>query len=409
MVWTILSQLPQPELIWKNAPPRWGIFLLVLAALVFVFVIYRRESKSLSLPARVFLGSLRLALLIALLLVYMNPVYETKASRYRKSAVVVLVDESLSMTLQDHYSKEQALRLWKVMGYIDKEGKISKPLPPKIERIAIVNRLLDLKRGKLLPGLKKRNDIEVYAFSSDLYPNIQPGKTRPQGQRTRIGDILQTLLDQPRDRRIAAIVMLTDGQSNSDELAPLEAGKLVGDLQIPMYTVGVGSPKKPKDVALLRLRAREKVLVGDKVTFHLELVQQGYREKKNVAVVLEDITRWVRTSGDGFRKRMIASQKLPLDRAGHVLGTQAIQLGKPGTVQHMRFIHIFKNDGVYFVRVKVRRQEGEETLRNNQLLLRVEVRDDRLRVLYIEGLPLYQGLAGSRRQDDGQPLSDDGR
>ncbi len=385
-----LAQIPQAELVWKSAPPRWVIFLLVLAALLFVSVIYRREGRSLPRPGRLFLGSLRLLLLLALLLVYMNPAYETKASRFRKSAVIVLVDESLSMTLADAYSKAEMALLWKAMGHIDKDGKILKPAPKKLQRIAIVNRLLDPKFGSLLKELRQRNDIELYAFSDNVYPNIQPGKTRPQGQKTSIGDTLQMLLDQPRDRRIAAVVMLTDGQSNSDTVAPLEVGKTFADLKIPIYTVGVGSPVKPKDIVLLRLRAREKVLVGDKLTFHLELAHQGYGENKSVAVILEDLTAWVKTTGKGFRKRMKAGQVLPLERGGRLLGTRPIRLGRAGKVQHMRFVHIFKTDGVYFVRIKVLRQDGEETIRNNQLLVRVEVRDDRLRVLYIEGPPRWE-------------------
>ena len=62
----------------------------------------------------------------------------------------------------------------------------------------------------------------------------------------------------------AAVVLLSDGQQNGDE-SPPEAARLLGARQIPVYPVGMGSPLRPPDLALIKVDAPESVFFEEQV------------------------------------------------------------------------------------------------------------------------------------------------
>lgn len=399
----LVAQMPDPELIWKSAPPRWGVFLVVMFLGAFVAFVYRRENKTVPWGARLFLGLLRLAALLLMFGIFCEPVYESKVAKHRKNAIVFMVDESLSMAITDRYSQADLAKLRAAIAHVSpgavagsdagSGSSVTRPyvLGESAARIDIVNRLLAADGGQLIEQLTQKNhDVEVYAFSQHLLPNVQPGMTVARGAQTRIGDALSALLDQPHDRRISAIVLLSDGQSNADEVPLDKVTARLAELRIPVFAIGVGSPKKPKDIELLQLRVRDRVLVNDKVNFNTKLVQQGFPPRKVVDLVLEDITAWVKTTGDSQRPQLAPGQEFPITRPGRVLTSHPLALLDPGHEQEHALVHVFDRPGVYFVRVVARPQPGEETVENNQLITRVDVRDDRLRVLYVEGLPRYE-------------------
>lgn len=427
----LIAQAPTPVLVWKSAPPAWGTFLLITGIFLFTSWVYSRENATLSTPMRFLLGSLRLASLILMLLVFFNPVYEVRTDRKRKKAVVVLIDQSLSMAIKDRYTEEQRELLKAAIypelvklpvgdasasasgeassspgatssptspaseeppGEPDGEGaEEPEPLPEQITRMELVNALLDKQRGKLAESLKARGEVEIYAFAKKLIPNVQPGRTVARGPETRIGEALEKVLDGTTDRRIQAVVILSDGQNNAGEVSVSDVGARFAARKIPIFTIGVGSPVRPKDLDLVQLRTREKVLVKDKVSFAVKHLFQGFKKGREAGLVLEDISSWVKTVGQGWQKRMVAGQPLPLDEPrSRVLQTRTVKLLEPGVEKEERFTHIFEAEGVYFIRAKLGPLKGEETLENNQMVVRVEVRDDRLKVLYVDGWPTWE-------------------
>ncbi len=75
---------------------------------------------------------------------------------------------------------------------------------------------------------------------SKLLDEAQVGLT---GQRTAIGDAVvvaaKRLKNSPRESRV--LVLLTDGASNAGVMTPLQAASLAKDLDIRIYTIGVGA------------------------------------------------------------------------------------------------------------------------------------------------------------------------
>ncbi|MGW8256449.1 MAG: hypothetical protein ACWGMZ_03085, partial [Thermoguttaceae bacterium] len=72
-----------------------------LLIMLFVRLMYRRDARELSQPIGWFLSALRIAVLLALLVIYLQPQWRLERESVRNSQVALLVDTSLSMGLSD--------------------------------------------------------------------------------------------------------------------------------------------------------------------------------------------------------------------------------------------------------------------------------------------------------------------
>jgi hypothetical protein len=85
----------------------------------------------------------------------------------------------------------------------------------------------------------------------------------PTGTTTNLSDGLKARITDKEAERIAA-VLLSDGQHNEGS-SPLAAAKMLGNRQIPVYSVCVGSTALPDDIALLQVKVPHSVFYKDRV------------------------------------------------------------------------------------------------------------------------------------------------
>src|SRR3954465_3475727 len=92
--------------------PKHGWAVVLLAALPLaawgVLYLYRREGRSLSLPVRVMLGTLRMIVLLGVLAMLLEPVLVFTKQEFVPSNLLVLTDRSSSMDLRDAYTDATA-------------------------------------------------------------------------------------------------------------------------------------------------------------------------------------------------------------------------------------------------------------------------------------------------------------
>ena len=98
----------------------------------------------------------------------------------------------------------------------------------------------------------------------------------PGGIDTRLGEALEQLLREERSTPISGIVLVSDGGLNAGE-SPDTAMELARESHIPIYTVGVGSEKKPVDVRVAEFNVPSRVFPGDR--FSVEGSIQGFGMK----------------------------------------------------------------------------------------------------------------------------------
>src|SRR5204862_1102951 len=85
----------------------------------------------------------------------------------------------------------------------------------------------------------------------------------PLAATTNLADGLKNRITDKEAERIAA-VLISDGQHNEGS-SPLAAAKMLGNRQIPVYSVCVGSTALPDDIAILQVKTPTAVFFKDRV------------------------------------------------------------------------------------------------------------------------------------------------
>jgi hypothetical protein len=342
--------------------PPWATLLLFVFAVVFVLAIYAREGAA-RRRLRLSLAVVRLTLLglVALMIAQLSLSLQRTGLPY----VVVIVDDSLSMTVVDGY-----------------EDNLTEKLRRRVEKAKLADD--SLSRWNLLRTLLRENDnamlrriadnykLRVYFLSgapttdvadvSEISERLK--SLEPTGQSSRLGQCVQDALDDLRGATPAAVVLLSDG-INTDGPALAETAMHARRKGVPLFTVAIGSDKPARDLKLSDLLVEPLVFVDDVVNFEMKLTTSGYAGKK-VTVVLHE-----------------AGKTDPLAEV-------EVTAGSDGQSQQVRLPYRPRKVGHFRYVVEVTPQDGELQTENNRQIRAVEVRKEKIRVLLAQAYPNYE-------------------
>ncbi len=349
--------------------PTWLAILVVLAAVVFFVWVYRREAGEAGRLYRHFLAFLRLAAFAVLLLMLFE--LEFLVDRRGLPYLVLLVDDSQSMSLGDRYS-ERTVRE-KAVAWAEVGGNPNSTAQP--QRLAIARGLLLEQDERRLRELVQHYRLRIYHASAgaNLLAEVTEAnevgtaatalqQIQPTGAATRLGDAIRTVLGELGGVPPAAIVVLTDGVLT--EGTPWEeAAALARQKGVPLHLVGIGEPEAPLDVELRDLVADEVAFVSDMLRFEARLVVRGLQETQRVRVELH-------RQGDAIP-----------------LAAEDVQVTSADAPVKVELQHEPDREGEMVYIVKAVPLEGEREVTNNELRHRVLVRDQRLRVLLVDTFP----------------------
>ena len=413
IVGTDPDQAGTPRLQWLNLPESWGVFVLIaiVAALVFgVFWLYRNELNTCPSSVKKLMAALRLAVLLLLVAMYLKPSIFYQQVNEIKPTIAVLRDRSLSFGQADKYPSESiAAQLAATTGLEPQQladGSVS--------RVDLVNRVFD-SQPDLLKQLRQKASVKVVDFATDNQPtglipalgrddlevnddpettdngegskessdSVNPPdptrKTMPplvaNGLGTDLAQALQGVLDAGDEP--SAILLVTDGQHNGSK-DPREIAARAGELGVPIYAVGVGDPRPPKNLAVTEVYVRERAYPNE--PFEVESVLQTTdREQTQLPSQVE--VRLLQQSVDA--------------RSGKLLDPQIIQsvnadVPDQGGRVRVNFDHVLDQPGQYIYTVQVEAVEDEIELADNaRSSAQLEVVDDQVKVLLISGLPSW--------------------
>ncbi len=379
----VLAQVSVEEHVrWLSAPPAWVIFLLMVpAAVAFAVVLYRRERGDLTRPWRWGLAALRIALLMLLLGVLLEPVLSFVRREERSAHVLVLCDTSHSMSLTDD---------WAPMGADDDARQVLGPeitaSQAPIPRIEVVKRVLGHDDGAWLKRLGEKGVLRLIAFNrktrqfavDDLPRN--DAKALPAalarvaeldarsegGDETHIANAIQDAVLSLRGRRVAAVVVLSDWQQTGGDMTledlPAQLARPEG--MIPVMAVGVGSPTWPRDTAIVELTGPTTALAGDKAVFGVTIVSQG-------------------TDGGASSRLDLLVDGTPVGEAKYPV------LQGEGRRQQEFFEHRFPARGRFEVTARLEPVPREVDTANNSSSREIEVEERKIKILYLEDPPRW--------------------
>jgi len=385
----------------RFAEPWPGIVtILVLTGLVWLFWhLYRTEhAPRATRRYRQVLGALRCAAAFVLIFMLFRPLLVVEKVEEGESYVLLLVDDSLSMSLKDRYEDEQQERRFMELAGLAAAGEGSS-LPRGALRLdtrsraELVGRILNNRGLSLLEKLGEQNKLRAYTFSDVLKPVLTPSSEEdggpaeedagqlesedaasevhlfpgitPSGHTTRLGEAIAKAANELRGQQIAGMVILSDGQSNSGR-SPEESVEDSAVRRVPPFpvlTVGVGSTQAPKDLEILQVLANEAVFVNDEAVFSVLLRNQGFEDG--------ELTIQLRQDGQLVKE---LPTKAPPD----------------GSSLELKVSYVPRVVGKFSFELRIPGRDKETVTENNAQTHVMRVVDDKVRVLYVADEPSWE-------------------
>ena len=354
--------------------PRWVLVLLLALALAYVVYLYSRE-KTLSVVRRWVLGTLRMAVCTILLVMLFQPGFSAEITRRIQGNVLVLVDRSQSMTIQDKrilppQQAEAALALGKVR-YDQADTAALEPYRTEIDRAT----RLDLAKGILsqpevrpFEKIGLDHPIRYFAFGQRLNPVSGEGELSADSLKsiaatdksTSLGAAIEDAVSRYSGQPISAVVLLTDGGSN-EGVDPLDVARRMKSQSIQIFPVGIGL-SDPSDVAVKDVVVQDTVFSQERVPVRVQIQSNGFNHQP-------------------------AQLVLSLD--GKEIDHKAITLTGGVQFEEFMFTPERKSGDVKLV-ASVTALPGETVTNNNAIQKNVKVIDEKIKVLYVEGKPRWE-------------------
>lgn len=347
----------------RSGPDLWVVVLVLVPAILLVTVFFYRREREAPPRVRRILAALRaLVVLLAVLLAF-DPATEVKTVRDAKGLVAVLIDDSRSMAERDLWDapeqREPARALERALGLGNGEPLAS------LSRREILARALAPPGGRdILARFREKHDIRIFSFAGEVEARPDIAGLTAGGAVTALGDALDTVLRNPnvRGSTSARIVLLSDGRRTAGQ-DPLAAADQAREQGVPIHTVIIGDPFTHRDVALTSVVADDIVMVEDLMILEAHVENRRYPEQRVTIEILEN---------------------------GSPVHEEAFLLRAVSENQPFRLQYRPTRPGKYDWIVRVRPLPGEKDTANNQRGITVEVKKERLNVLYVEDLPRYE-------------------
>lgn len=374
-----------------------GLAFVALIGLVAygVLALYRKEHESCPNSVKTLLAILRMGVLGLLLLVLLGPSVVFVQNRQVLPGVQIVRDSSQSMQVVDRYLEKEA------------EGSESLGVTPAelsqgLSREALLNQIFQ-PQSAWLQAVAKKGELSLADAADEFHVvrrDLVFAKPKEEGK-PEAGTPSPAATDIPRlsakgqgtdlalaiDESLAAdspsaMLLFSDGQHHGTR-DPRAAAREAKRRGMPIFVVGLGDPKRPKNVRVSQFYVRPQVWQGE--PFEVEATisaEQVGDEPLRVELLERKVT-------PGQTGTATANTD-----AGKVVATQTVTMGaaEQGTGQaSIRFTHTTQESGSVIYTLRIQGVDGELTLDDNQkesAPVKVLSRQQ-LRVLLISGSPSW--------------------
>jgi uncharacterized membrane protein len=313
---------------------RWPAAAVLLAGVVATAWSYARARKVVPRRDRVVLALLRSAALAILFICLCQPALVLSTAVPQQSFVGVVLDDSRSMRIAD----EGAPRGDFMGAAFGREGTLLEPLSARFK-------------------------VRFFRFAESAGRLANVSDLAFDGSQTSLVRALDLARQELSSVPLSGLVLVTDGADNG---TPGEMTDLLLGLKargVPVFTIGLGREKFARDVELTRVEVPSSVLKGSSVTAEVRLAHRGL---------------------GGTRVQ------LQVEDAGRLVQSQEVALPADGESAVAR-VHLTASEpGPRNFRFRVAAPPSEPIPENNQQDVLVNVRDDRQKILYVEGEPRFE-------------------
>ena len=286
--------------------------------------------------AGVVLLSIRLALVALLALCLFRPVLVVKAAVAQQNFLAVLIDDSRSMQIAD--------------------------APSGATRGEYARQQFAEPTAAVLKSLSDRFVLRTFKFSSAAARVGNAQDLTFAGAQTKLGAALDGVRQELAGLPLAGVVMVSDG-ADTTEAALSDALLSMKAASLPVFTVGVGEDRLPRDIQLDRVSTPRRALKGTSLLVDAVIRQTGYAGQ-TVTLDVED--------------------------GGRIVGSQTVTLPADGEPSPVRVRVMATDPGSRILKFRISPQAGEVIAQNNVRESMVEVLDRQERILHYEGEPRFE-------------------
>ncbi|HVZ49092.1 MAG TPA: vWA domain-containing protein, partial [Gemmatimonadaceae bacterium] len=310
------------------------IALLAVAIGVPALMTYFRVRGKSTPRDRLVLTGLRVAALLVLVACLFRPMLLLSEAVPRRNFIGVLLDDSRSMRIADRGARTRADFVRDTLGA----------------------------GSALLARLREKFQVRLFRFGGTSARTDSAGSLTFAQRETRLVDAVDAARQDLEAVPLSGLVVVTDGADNSltsanDALLALRARS------VPVFTVGVGSEAFSRDVEVQRVETSRRIVKGGTLVADVIVRQRGF---------------------DGARVPLIVEDN------GQIIARTEIALPAGADASPVRVTAKLTQPGPRLLSFRIPVQDREQIVENNAQQALVEVRDDRAKVLYIEGEPRYE-------------------
>jgi uncharacterized membrane protein len=325
------------HLVWLSGMASEFRLLIFLACAAAIWLLYRKTARRLAPWARRTVLGLRILVFALLVFVLGIPALRITTPRANSIFTAVLVDTSRSMSLQD------------VRAAVGRKT-----------RMEAAREVLLGKDGRLgcLAALAGRTRVVLYAFDQDLRRVGSAEKLEAEGPYTNLFRAVRDMEAELRAVPVVAAVLLTDGDVNAGGPAE-EAARILQARGIPLHVVGLGDSNPPRDYEVVRVFAPRYVRRNTEVEVSITLRHTGFNEP--------------------FELRLL--------RGDSILVKRQVEPARDSDLRQVKLLFTPDHEGTATYKVQIPPAKDEAVVDNNTREFVLDISDDRLPVLYIEGSP----------------------
>lgn len=277
------------EIVSRGSFPLWLAIVLAVVALVISFGFYFSESMKLSTGRRVSLAIFRSLILLAIVWLLRKPVWVSDVTTEKQRPVVMLVDNSQSMTLKDpRIGVEDQMRLAIARNLVAPDAGITTPATPDIlptdkpSRVEVLKKTLENPRLNLVNQLRPLGPIQPFMFGSKLRgfadnPEMAwLANLTSEDPKTNVTDSINDIFQRDEKDLPSAIVLMTDGRDNGSTMVWNDVIAESKRLGVPIHIYGIGGSAQGY-LQLKDATIQDTVFIEDKVTVPVRYWVKGIR------------------------------------------------------------------------------------------------------------------------------------
>ena len=361
----------------------WIILVVLILVMAEVFLTRRLTHKKIPVPSRVrvSLFGLRISTVIILILLFADFSIQRETEIIKKPELLLILDGSRSMLLRDpHRSTEQLTDEIRALtgGSLTSEEKPTQQLRSELlsmSRNQLIKKFFHSPatpggRSTLTETLQRNFQLIPYFLGKNPGIVLQDSNGNfefppADGVTTDLGKPIVDAITHRSHDSLGAVILISDGGHNSGH-GPHEVLGAIKTIGVPIFTLGAGASEWPRDIGIVNVEGPQTVYKRDPLQLSLTLKVVDM-PAMSVPIRVHDGKEQV----EGFTVELPASHEQDII----VPVPLSFSLEKGGRIK---------------LTVSLPQQSSETNTENNSRDLWMDVLDEKIRVLYLDGAPRWE-------------------